>query len=86
MNSTTFYPDAPIFGKSDIDKVPEEHRQRCILVSWPMGAPERVFTESEVRAMFAVLRKEEFFEDGGAVLMHDHDFDARVASFFSDPA
>lgn len=51
MNSVTFYPEAPVFGKNDIDEVPEEHRQRCVLVSWPIGGPERVFTESEVLAM-----------------------------------
>jgi hypothetical protein len=50
MHSVTFYPEAPVFGKSDIEEVPEEHRERCVLVSWPMGGPERVFTESEVRA------------------------------------
>jgi hypothetical protein len=50
MNSVTFYPEAPVFGKNDIDEVPEEHRQRCVLVSWPIGGPERVFTESEVMA------------------------------------
>lgn len=59
MHSVTFYPEAPVFGKSDIDEVPEEHRQRCVLVSWPIGGPERVFTESEVRAVLEeVLRKE----------------------------
>jgi hypothetical protein len=51
MNSVTFYPEAPVFGKSDIDEVPEEHRQRCVLVSWPISGPERVFTESEVKGI-----------------------------------
>ena len=49
MNTVTFYPEAPVFGKNDIDEVPEEHRQQCVLVSWSMGGPERVFTESEVK-------------------------------------
>lgn len=56
MHSVTFYPEAPVFGKSDIDEVPEEHRQRCVLVSWPIGGPERVFTESEVKAMLDELK------------------------------
>jgi len=47
---------------------------------------ERTFTESEVRAMFQVLRANEFFDDGGATLMHLDDFNARVQSFFSDPS
>lgn len=49
-------------------------------------ATNRVFTDSEVRAMFMALRQNEFFEDSGTMLMHVDDFDERVASFFSDPA
>ena len=58
---------------------------RCTVVVHK-GKSERVFTESEVRAMFQVLRTNEFFNDGRATLMHLDDFNARVRSFFSDPA
>lgn len=63
-------------GKEEFGDVP------CTLVT----THERLFTESEVRAMFQVLRSNEFFEDGGATLMHIDDFNARVQTFFSDPA
>ena len=58
MNSVTFYPEAPVFGKNDIDEVPEEHRQRCVLVSWPIGGPDRMFTESEVKALAKRILKQ----------------------------
>lgn len=49
MNSVTFYPETPVFGKNDIDTLPEEHRQACVLVTFPTGPSERVLTETEVR-------------------------------------
>lgn len=46
---------------------------------------ERVFTESELSKLFTRLRSQ-FFQEDGAGLLHDFDFEAEVAAFLSDPA
>jgi hypothetical protein len=51
------------------------------------GKAERVFTESEVRALAKRLR-DQMYDDFKSGLLYDFDtyFDSQVVAFFSDPA
>lgn len=75
-------------GVFDLSARPDMYTepQAATIVMHDQEAHERVYTESEVRAMFAALRQNEFFSDCGTMLMCIEDFDDRVASLLSDPA
>ena len=65
---------------------PMQSRAGC-LVDFGGDHHERVFTESEVRALAKRLR-DQMYDDFKSGLLYDFDtyFDSQVVAFFSDPA